>query len=623
MNVALIDLPFTHLDCPSSGLTTLKSVLGQHDIQCKCFPLGLEFALIVGIDRYEDIVHLEDSYICNWLFARIAFPNSDINSHEKYMLQHIGRYELGILELMNMRSKCEEFVVNQDKGQWDNFDVIGLTTGGCLHSALALGRLIKERDPNKIIVYGGWEVHEEAAIEFVKELEWIDYIVVGEAENSFPQLLKMIESRDQIDLEGVAYKDNGSVKYNPSQTQVNVNINPVPDMSDYIDRIESVEDEKDRHKLMSQLCVPLELSRGCVYGTKMCCTFCADVEIQNYNYRMKTNENALAYIIEAHEKYPSLRKFDIWDSMVTVNYINKVFKKWIETRKYKTSFFLQTKPTIKRQHVKILADFGVTEMQLGIESLATEMLKLLRKGQSTLQCISALKWSRTYGIKVLWMSLFRVPEEHSSYYYETANLCHMLHHLEPPRFSPVIITKKSPYWQEKSHFKFKNLRPCVLYKSIYPSCLDLNAIAWNFEYDDENYNGDLEIYDYDLHSAKTHAVLREAVNMWEQNKTAQLYLDNNVIYDSRSEQIKQHEITSLERDLLIYCDAPQHINSIKSSFGDINETLIKLIEKELILTIEDKYLTLVVLTDKQIGESDLQSAQVILPMRHNIMQHAT
>ena len=52
-------------------------------------------------------------------------------------------------------------------------------------AALALARLLKERHPQLITVFGGANFDGEMGLEYVRALPWIDYAVLGEADETF------------------------------------------------------------------------------------------------------------------------------------------------------------------------------------------------------------------------------------------------------------------------------------------------------------------------------------------------------------------------------------------------------------------------------------------------------
>ena len=74
-----------------------------------------------------------------------------------------------------------------------DYDIVGFTTTFEQNLAsLALARLIKERWPDKAIVFGGGNCEGEMGRELHRSFPWIDFVCSGEGERSFPQLVDAI-----------------------------------------------------------------------------------------------------------------------------------------------------------------------------------------------------------------------------------------------------------------------------------------------------------------------------------------------------------------------------------------------------------------------------------------------
>jgi hypothetical protein len=90
----------------------------------------------------------------------------------------------------------------------------------------------------------------------------------------------------------------------------------------------------------------------------------------------------------------------------------------------------------------------VTRLQPGIESLSSDVLRIMNKGITALQNVRLLKWARILDVNLVWNLLFGFPRENPDDYARTARLIPLLHHLQPPggvgqlrldRFSPFHV----------------------------------------------------------------------------------------------------------------------------------------------------------------------------------------
>ncbi|HQA59626.1 MAG: B12-binding domain-containing radical SAM protein [Tepidanaerobacteraceae bacterium] len=136
-----------------------------------------------------------------------------------------------------------------------NADIIGFS---CylwnIEEVQYLAENIKKIKPETQIVLGGPEVSYEAE-DLLKVKPQIDYVILGEGEERFGKLLKVFSGKMALEeLDGIAYRSDGSVIVNPPKGYV------------YLNRIPfSYSGEDLEHKL-----VYYETSRGCYFR----CAFC-------------------------------------------------------------------------------------------------------------------------------------------------------------------------------------------------------------------------------------------------------------------------------------------------------------------------------------------------------------
>src|SRR3989344_4677794 len=76
---------------------------------------------------------------------------------------------------------------------------------------LSLARRIKNYDSNIVTVFGGW--HASAMPEELASENCVDYVVIGEGEETFTDLLNCLDGKqDLMTIKGLAYKYNGKVR---------------------------------------------------------------------------------------------------------------------------------------------------------------------------------------------------------------------------------------------------------------------------------------------------------------------------------------------------------------------------------------------------------------------------
>jgi radical SAM superfamily enzyme YgiQ (UPF0313 family) len=159
----------------------------------------------------------------------------------------------------------------------DSADIIGVSCMANLlpFTVLALKDL-KERYPEKTLIIGGVG---PAAVEekLLRRFPWIDIIVKGEAERTFPELLEALTNGRKPDgIPGVLYRDNGMVIRNPDRDRIaDLDSVPLPAF--------------DRVDLSKYAGYGVVTSRGCPYR----CTFCGVAPIWGHTSYHRSNESIL------------------------------------------------------------------------------------------------------------------------------------------------------------------------------------------------------------------------------------------------------------------------------------------------------------------------------------------
>jgi Radical SAM superfamily len=142
------------------------------------------------------------------------------------------------------------------------------------------------------------------------------------------------------------------------------------------------------------------------------------------------------------------------------------------------------KANLSREQIKMLRDGGVTQIQPGIESLSTDVLRLMDKGVSALQNINTLRWSHYYNIRVGWNIIWGFPGETNDALAAQTRLIPWLWHLQPPSGGSAIwLERFSPLFFDRRRFAAKKVTPEASYAYIYPRGVDLERAAYFFDYE--------------------------------------------------------------------------------------------------------------------------------------------
>jgi ribosomal peptide maturation radical SAM protein 1 len=277
---------------------------------------------------------------------------------------------------------------------------------------------------------------------------------------------------------GLAYRKDGKAAGQGTARIMELDELPYPDFTDYFRAV-----EKWAPDLMGKVPLSIELSRGCWWSSKSQCTFCG-IHSELNAYRQKSPDRALDEIEELVSRY-GVDHVWVIDSNLPPGYFHSVLPALSKREKKLSSFFVETKATLKRESLQALKQAGATAFQPGIESLDTEILRYMSKGTTMLQNVRILKWAREYGLLPVWNFLHSFPGENEEAYGRMAAIVPWLVHLQPPlNVGPVALQRFSPMYRDPEQWKIINIRAGKSYEFIYPFPLEeQNRLAYTFEYD--------------------------------------------------------------------------------------------------------------------------------------------
>jgi len=142
------------------------------------------------------------------------------------------------------------------------------------------------------------------------------------------------------------------------------------------------------------------------------------------------------------------------------------------------------KANLSREQLKLMAQAGITHIQPGIESLSSHVLRLMRKGARSIQNVNLLRWAQYYGIHVDWNLLWGFPGETEQDYADQVALIPHLRHLQPPgAVARIWLERFSPIFTEPDTFRLRRRAPDRSYQYVYPDSVDLERVAYFFEYE--------------------------------------------------------------------------------------------------------------------------------------------
>jgi ribosomal peptide maturation radical SAM protein 1 len=559
--VALVTAPFGPIEQPSIQLGLLKAILGRHGIPATLYYLNLPFARLIGYPAYHLLTDVHRMLLGEWIFSQAAFGSrrDDKDFFGEYpeitkLLKDLRWTRSSLLELKRKIAPqyvraCARIV------PWDRHSIVGFSSTFQQNTAsFALGRVIKERFPQIQIAMGGANFDGEMGVEYARAFPWIDYAVIGEGDEVFPQLVKQLLAGQAVQLQpGIAMRSGAKVAFlGPAPMVKDLSSSPPPDYDEYFETGKRLDlfCRWDRAKYIR---LPFESSRGCWWGERNHCTFCG-LNSQGMKFRAKSATQVLNELGWLSRRYE-------WSQFLAVdNIMDRGFLQTLcaalSDGNYDFDIFYEVKANMTRAEVQQLRHAGIRNFQPGIESLNTHILELMRKGIKGIHNVELLKWARYYDIGVSWNMLIGFPGERAEDVMQQRKWIKALHHLPPPEgCGPIWLERFSPYYARRDSFPITKIRPERSYSFVYPpGMLDLARIAYFFEYEMG-----------DTLPRKTWEPLEQEVSQWrgkwnQKNRTPSLtykkLFDVILITDNRFDgPPKVYKRTGPGADLYLFCEA--------------------------------------------------------------------
>ena len=254
----------------------------------------------------------------------------------------------------------------------DSAEVVGVS---CMANLLPFTILalkeFKERNPQKTLILGGVG---PAAVEekILERFPWIDIVVKGEAERTFPELLAALkQGQKPHGIPGVLFRENGRLNRNRERDRItNLDSIPLPAF--------------ERVDLSKYAGYGVVSSRGCPY----LCTFCGVAPIWGHQAFHRSNENILTEMRVLRDR-AGVEMFLFQDEFF-VSGKQRVMSFCRDLKnsgmKIKWKAFGRVNLT-DVEMMEAMADCGCVELRFGVESASERILELTEKAFTTEQVL--------------------------------------------------------------------------------------------------------------------------------------------------------------------------------------------------------------------------------------------
>jgi ribosomal peptide maturation radical SAM protein 1 len=616
-NIFLVNMPYASITHPSLALGLIENYILAYNHQAHVIYGNVEFANTIGLAEYDAIDNsFFEQLIGEWTFSRAAFPNKENNDDEFFALFTDITDELK-QQLHRVRDSAETYISVLTESIIKNKPKIIACTSTFQQNcaSLALLRNIKEQSPHTITLMGGANCESIMGQTISENFPWVDYVFSGECDAVIGEFIDKLMREEPI---GIHNLPHGFIAQGSSDLLITKSLKNKTPPRGYIDDMSQVGaptfdsyfDTVNRLNLNNKIDTGLlaETSRGCWWGAKKHCTFCG-LNGVSMEHRSKPADVVIKEFKLLSEKYNN-NKFEVVDNILPMEYMKTVIPELSKEKNY--SIFYETKSNLKKDHIEQLANAGIKWIQPGFESLHDDFLKLINKGVTGVQNVSALKWCRNYGISVIWNLLCGAPNEDLNWYSEMVEILPLISHLQPPNKEMIKIRypRFSPYFKKPEKYGL-TLAPLKSYQYIYPlSDEALFNIAYFFDEKSSETTNVFTLMTSVKHNAIEHQNLQECLDQWitcwVNASIPLLYMsdqgENIVIIDTRKIATNfTHQLTGLNADVYRLCAEPITKNRIKAKLSqtennvndeEIEKCLTHLVDNKILLSLSHCYLSL-------------------------------
>ena len=308
-----------------------------------------------------------------------------------------------------------------------SFDIVGITAMTfTIIDVLETIKTVRKTKPAAQVVLGGPHVnlYPEESI----DLEGVDFLVLGEGEKVFSELLNSLENGDSLDgLNGVVYKRQSGI----------VNNGP----ADIIEELDSLSfparqltPYQDYSSLLAKRTpiTTMFTSRGCPFK----CSFCNRPHLGK-----KFRAHSALRVVEEFQNCLDLgiHEFLIYDDTFTVvkKRVKDICKLLLEN-KLDVGFDIRARvDTVDEEMIMLLKKAGCRGIHYGIEAGTEKILKVLNKGIDLKRAKEVFRLTKKYKMQTLAYFMIGSPTETIDDINETFRVCRWL---EPDFVHMTILT---------------------------------------------------------------------------------------------------------------------------------------------------------------------------------------
>lgn len=292
----------------------------------------------------------------------------------------------------------------------DGADLLGVSsmTGWQIADGLMVSQAVKERYPDKPVVWGGY--HPSLLAEQTVRDPRVDIVVRGQGENACLELAAWLAGDRKLEgIEGLTYMVDGNVVNNPERRVADINeFPPLPydmvDVEKYMEFNLRVHDDRRRG-----------LSYVSSFGCPHACGFCSNPEAYGRKWKGLQGERVVDEVTGLVERYNLDRVyFDDNNFFASKRRVREICRGFMESPR-RFEWFATIRPSqvlaFDGEDLALIRDSGCTKFMMGAESGDNSVLELISKGNEAKDVLEATRKCREHNIQPSYVFIFGFPTE--------------------------------------------------------------------------------------------------------------------------------------------------------------------------------------------------------------------
>jgi anaerobic magnesium-protoporphyrin IX monomethyl ester cyclase len=314
-----------------------------------------------------------------------------------------GREDVQVLDAFCRNQSADDLVQHVVRERPDVFG-INCSTHTFL-SAIGAMEKVHEALPETTLVMGGYH-STFAAEKILHDYPFVDYVIKGEAERAFPDLMDRLEAgQEPSDVPGISYRHDGSVAGQPLAVIKDLDALPFPDRRMLGDLEYGYFHQNIR--LTFGKFTTIVSSRGCPFS----CTYCSCAAFSQRRWRARSATNVVDELEGLYnEGYENVVFVD--DNFTLKKSRVMEICDQIRARKIRMRFYCEGRvDNAPYELLRTMKRAGFEVIYFGVESPTPHVLEYYRKGITATQAEQAVADAKRAGMIVVTSFIIGAPVE--------------------------------------------------------------------------------------------------------------------------------------------------------------------------------------------------------------------